>query len=124
MVFDVHEMRDGRPLMQARGLLDAYRDAYRTQDSDVGVILIVHGNALPLVASDVLWERFRLGEASNVLDAETGKPALRNVYAAGREKGALPASAAIDPLQRRGVRFALCHTQSRGRRACGQRRPK
>jgi hypothetical protein len=109
-IVDAPALGDGRPLLQTRNFLDAYRDAYRAPEREVSVALGVHGSTTPIVFRDAIWERFRLGEHFRITDPATGAPATRNVYANVRPGDPVPADAAIDALQRRGVVVNLCNT--------------
>src|SRR5262249_16880536 len=59
---DIATHRDGKPLSQARNVLDAWRDAFHVADNEVNLVLCVHGEGIPIVLTDALWERFKIAD--------------------------------------------------------------
>lgn len=108
-VFDAPSLQNGKPLMQARNFLNAYREAYGLTDRDVSAAVVVHGMALPLVFDDATWEHFDLGAHFQITDPATKAPSKRNVFAHVRGGDPVPVDASIDALQERGVVFVLCN---------------
>ena len=109
-VFDVSSLYEGKVLRQAKNFLDAWRDAYKTPESDVNLVIGVHGDAIPLVMTDALWARFKLGEQYKVTDASTKSAAAQNVFASEHAVagGLIPLVQSVESLQKRGVRFLVC----------------
>jgi intracellular sulfur oxidation DsrE/DsrF family protein len=109
-VFDTAVHRNGRPLLQAKNFLDAWRDAFRVAESDVNLVLGVQAEATPLLLSDSLWSRFRIGELFDVIDPATKAPATKNLFTMANvaTPGLIPAEQSIEALQKRGVRFLMC----------------
>ena len=109
-VFDVAAHRNGRPLAQAKNYMDAWRDAFHVPDRDVNLVIGVHGEGFPLVLTDALWARYRIGEQYEVTDAATKAPAVVNVFTTAHvvANGPVTAEQTVDALQRRGVRFLVC----------------
>ena len=108
-IFDASALSGGRPLVQARNFMNAYREAYGLEDSDVNAVIGVHGETVPLVFQDRVWERFALGERYRMQDARTKAPARRNVYFPAAPGSAVDADASVEALQARGVVFLLCN---------------
>jgi hypothetical protein len=90
--------------------LDVHRDVSGLEFPDVNVVIGVN-TSFALNASDALWEKYSLGERSDVKDPATGKPALRNVYL-GTGKGDTRSS--IRSLQARGAVFIQCNVALQG----------
>ena len=109
-VFDTAVHRNGRPLLQAKNFLDAWRDAFHVPESNVNLVLGVQAEATPLLLSDALWSRFRVGELFDVIDPATKAPATKNLFTAQNvaTPGLIPPEQSIEVLQKRGVRFLMC----------------
>lgn len=109
-VFDMSAHKNGKPLTQAKNLLDAWRDAFKVPESDVNLVIGVHGDAIPVVLTDALWARFRIGEQYEVTDAGTKAPGVRNAFisANAAAAGLVTAEQSVEGLQKRGVRFIVC----------------
>jgi hypothetical protein len=90
--------------------LDVHRDVSGLEFPDVNVVIGVN-TSWALNASDALWEKYALGERSDVKDSATGKPALRNVYL-GTGKGDTRSS--VRSLQARGAVFIQCNVALQG----------
>ena len=107
--FDIATHRDGKPLNQARNVLDAWRDAFHVADRDVNLVLCVHDEAIPIVLIDALWERFKIADQYAVATALQPRP-VKNVFLSANavSAGLVAADATVEALQRRGVRVAVC----------------
>lgn len=109
-VFDVAAHKDGKPLVQAKNYLDAWRDAFGVPDRELNLVLGIHGDAFPMVARDELWSRYQLGEQYDARDRSTGRPADQNMFSAphARSRGGLRDGQAVEELQARGVVILVC----------------
>jgi intracellular sulfur oxidation DsrE/DsrF family protein len=109
-VFDVSAHRNGKPLGQVKNHLDAWRDAFKTPEHDVNVVVGVHGDAAPFVLTDALWTRYKIGQQYEVTDGATKSPGTRNVFTAAHAAaaGLVTPDQTIEALQKRGVRFIVC----------------
>ncbi|HTE44181.1 MAG TPA: hypothetical protein VK636_02965 [Gemmatimonadaceae bacterium] len=109
-VFDMSAHRNGKPLGQSKNYLDAWRDSFKVLERDINLVIGVHGDAIPLVLTDALWSRYKLGEQYEVTDGGTKGPAVRNVFTAANAAGAglVTPEQSIESLQKRGVRFLIC----------------
>ncbi|HEY0970275.1 MAG TPA: hypothetical protein VGE02_04770 [Gemmatimonadales bacterium] len=107
-VFDVATHRDGHALAQAKGFLDAYEQAYDVPAQDVNLVLGVRGSGLPLVLSDAMWARYRIGEQYGVTGAAA---ATRNLFTSAHAQagGLVGVEQTVDALQRRGVLVLVCN---------------
>ena len=96
------------PLRMSSNFLDAYREAFGADASDVHAVIGIHGGALNMGFDDALWAKYELGKAGNITDPATKAPAVRNVYA---REGTYNVAA----LQKRGVVILMCNTALRSR---------
>lgn len=93
---------DGRPLRFCKNFLDTFRDVYKLQHPEVNTAVGVSGPAFPLNASDRLWEKYKLGERSKVIDPMTRQPSIRNVFYDGTD-------ISVKAIQARGTIFWQCN---------------
>jgi intracellular sulfur oxidation DsrE/DsrF family protein len=109
MAFDIATHKDGKPLSQARNVLDAWRDAFHVGESDVNLVLCVHAEGIPIVLTDPLWERFKIADQYAVAPPLEPRPE-KNVFlsANAASAGLVTAGETVEALQRRGVRVAVC----------------
>lgn len=109
-VFDVSAHKNGKPLGHAKNYMDGWRDAFKTPEHDVNLVMGIHGEAAPFVLNDALWERYKIGQQYELTDGETKTAAVRNVFttAHAAPAGLVPADQTIEALQQRGVRFIIC----------------
>ena len=115
-VMDIAAHRNGKPLAQAKNFLDAWRDAFKMPERGVNLVLGIHGEGIPIVLTDALWARYRIGEQYDVKDGATKQAAVRNVF---REPHAADGSLvspeqSVEALQRRGVRVLICNNTIAG----------
>ena len=119
MVFDMPQPAGGLPAIHVRNYLETYRTAYGLTYPDVNAVVGLYYLTTALAFTDPVWARYRLGAAAQVVDADTGQPAERNVLwkpRPGRDvlpiaggPVPVPADCAITELQRRGTRVLLCN---------------
>ncbi len=109
-VFDVTAHKNGKPLTQAKNFLDAWRDAFKTPEHDVNLVVGIHGEAAPLVLNDALWQRYTIGQRYSVTDGETRGAAIRNVFVSAHAAaaGLVTPEQSVEALQQRGVQFVIC----------------
>lgn len=109
-VFDMSAHGNGKPLTQAKNYLDAWRDAFRVPERDLNLVIGLHGDAIPVVLTDALWSRYKIGEQYGVVDQGTKSAGVRNVFAASNASagGLVTPEQSVEGLQKRGVRFLIC----------------
>ena len=107
LVFDLlwHTLRPNS-LNPARNYLDVHKQVFGRELPEVNVVLGMNSTSFAINASDVLWAKLKLGERYNILDADTGRPATRNVYL-GSRGGGRPDT--VLALQARGAVFMMCN---------------
>jgi len=116
VAFDWSAHKNGKPLSQGKNYLDAWRDAFKATERDINLVFAIHGDAIPVVLTDALWSRYKIGEQYEVVDGGTKQPAIRNVFtAANAGTGGLVApDESVESLQKRGARFAVCRNTVAG----------
>ncbi len=109
-VFDMSAHKNGKPLTQAKNYLDAWRDAFKVSERDVNLVIGVHGDAIPVVLTDALWSRYKIGEQYEVTDGGTKAAGVRNAFvtANATAAGLVTPEQSVEGLQKRGVRFLVC----------------
>ncbi|GAC1480728.1 MAG: hypothetical protein NVS1B4_25950 [Gemmatimonadaceae bacterium] len=109
-VFDTAAHKNGKPLVQAKNFLDAWRDAFKVSEHDINLVIGVHGEGIPFVLNDALWSRYKIGEQYGVTDGATKVSATQNVFSSDHAAGAgvVTRDQSIETLQNRGVRFLIC----------------
>ena len=93
---------DGRPLRFCKNFLDTFRDVYKLESPDINTAVGVSGPAFPLNASDRLWEKYKLGERSKIIDPMTKQPSVRNIFYDGSD-------ISVKATQARGTIFWQCN---------------
>jgi hypothetical protein len=108
-VFDLgsFDLSVDSPLRQPVTYFAAHREVSKLEPpNDVNVLVAISHKAFPMNATDALWEKLKLGELWNIKDAQTGKPATRNVFLGPATN---PGGATVRGLQTRGVVFWQCN---------------
>jgi hypothetical protein len=107
-VYDMPELNNGMGLAWSWVFLLTGAQGYGVPESDLGVVVILRHDALPLAFNDAAWAKYNLGEVFKIDDPETKAPAVRNPYYL--KPGALPIpDAGLKPLIERGVKVAACN---------------
>lgn len=111
-VFDMGTLEAG--LHVPTNYLDAFEEVMKLERGEVLAVIGIASSAFPMNASDALWAKFELGEKWKVEDTDTGKPAVRNVYAAEPAPKEFRAKDTIGALLARGTVFWQCHNALMG----------
>src|SRR5204863_2556916 len=93
---------DPRALRFCRNFLDTFRETYKLEFPNVNTAVGISGPAFPMNASDRLWEKYRLGERSKIIDPMTKQPAVRNILLEGGDLS-------VKAMQARGTVFWQCN---------------
>ena len=107
IVLDMREPNDGMALAWAWVFLFTAPQAYGIPESDLGTVMVLRHNAIPVALEDSAWKKYKLGEYFKINDPETGKPAVRNPYYLKMSEPFLP-EMALQKLIDRGVRVIAC----------------
>ena len=106
-VTDWPDLNHGMGLGYTLSFLMTAPVAYGVPESDVGAVLVIRHNTIPIAMRDPVWLKYNLGELFGIADPDSNAPALRNPYFL--KPGALPfADAALQKLMDRGVKVAAC----------------
>ncbi len=118
-VYDISPIGGGKFLNNVKNSLNGLELGFGVPHAEMKIAVALHGPANLLNYDDYIWNKYQVGEWLNVTDPETGKPAVRNIFAGS---GKLPASQDPDDersiyqvhdittLRHRGVQFLSCHT--------------
>jgi intracellular sulfur oxidation DsrE/DsrF family protein len=109
-MFDLEKHRNGHGLGQAASMLEVWRRDYRMEPPSVNIVVGARGTGIPILLSDSLWARYRLGEQYEVFRPGTKDAYDVNPFSARNvQPGALiAAEQSVESLQRRGVLFLAC----------------
>lgn len=107
-VTDWPDLNNGMGLAYTFGFLISAPAGYGCAPGDVGAMLVLRHDTIPLAMQDAVWEKYKLGELFHIVDPDTKAPAVRNPYYL--KPGALPfPDLALSKLIERGVKVALCN---------------
>ena len=107
ILLDMREPNGGMALAWAWVWLFTAPPAYGVPESDVGTVVVLRHNGIPIALEDSAWKKYKLGEYFKIDDPETGKPAVRNPYYLTMSEPFLP-DMAMQKLIDRGVRVVAC----------------
>jgi hypothetical protein len=93
---------DDRPLRFCKNFLDTFRDVYKLEHPGVNTAAGISGPAFALNATDRLWEKYKLGERSKIIDPMTKQPSVRNIFYDGSD-------ISVKAMQARGTIFWQCN---------------
>lgn len=107
VLLDMREPNGGMAFAWAWVWLLTAPQAYGGPESDVGTVVVLRHNGIPIALEDSAWKKYKLGEYFKIDDPETGKPAVRNPYYLTMSEPFL-ADMAMQKLIDRGVRVVAC----------------
>ncbi len=93
---------DARPLRFCKNFLDTFRDVYKLEHPGINTAVGISGPAIALNATDRLWEKYKLGERSKIIDPMTKQPSVRNIFYDGSD-------ISVKAMQARGTIFWQCN---------------
>jgi len=105
VVYDMHEHKDFWAGIWANIYLATNQDV-----KNVGVAIVMRHGGFPFALNDAMFAKYKLGEFFNIIDKNTGKPSLRNMYwePTGNDYP-LPGLDGIKALLKKGVAFCVCN---------------
>ena len=107
-LYDMPELNGGFGLVWSWAFFTTGSQAFGLPESDLGVVIVLRHDALPLAFNDSAWAKYKLGEVFKIEDPDTKAPAVRNPYYL--KPGAVPLpDAALQKLIARGVKVAACN---------------
>ena len=94
---------DNRPLRFCKNFLDTFRDVYKLEHPGINTAVGISGLAIAMNVSDRIWEKYKLGERSKIIDPMTKQPSVRNIFL---DDGS---DISIKAMQARGTIFWQCN---------------
>jgi intracellular sulfur oxidation DsrE/DsrF family protein len=107
-LYDMPEVNQGIGLVWSWAFLTTGASAYGLLEKDLGVVIVLRHNAIPLALNDAAWAKYKLGEVFKIEDPDTRAPARRNPFYHMPGAFAVP-EAALEKLIARGVKVAVCN---------------
>ena len=101
----------GEAVLFANNLYVANQSAYKLNDADLSIIVVMRHFATPFAFTDAIWSKYgkAMGELLQFNDPKTKQPPSTNLYNAAGYGMALPnLGNTIDGLIKRGTQFAVC----------------
>lgn len=122
-VWDVVNIGGGKFLSNIKNSLNGLHFGYGVPTEQIKIAAALHGPANMMNYDDYVWDKYQIGEWLNVIDPETKKPAVRNIFYKSKngidkdsaskdpsDRDSLFQNTSIEALQSRGVEFMSCHT--------------
>ena len=100
-LIDAYAVNAGFPLAFAYTFLVPNKSA-------TAVVVLRHG-AFPIALGNAMWEKYKIGESSKIIDPETKAPAIKNPFLRPKPGVLLADDFAIDRLLDRGVVIGACN---------------
>jgi len=79
-VFDSPQIEDGGGLFRAIMWMNQNKEVYGLKDGEMNAVLVIRHTAIPMVATDEYWARYKVGKKHKVTDWSVNKPAERNPF--------------------------------------------
>jgi hypothetical protein len=109
-LYDMPEINGAMGLVWSWAFFATGAPAYGLPESDLGVVIVLRHNALPLALNDSVWMKYKLGEWYKLNDPDTNAPAVRNPFYLTPSALAVPVpDAVLQKLIARGVKVAVCN---------------
>lgn len=106
-VVDWPEESHGMGLAYTYAFLRSAPAGWGVPESDIGAVLVIRHNAIPMALNDSVWAKYKLGMAFEITDPTTSAAAVRNPYYSAPIPLPFP-EMALSALIARGVRVAAC----------------
>jgi len=107
--FDATSVNSGFALAYAMNWLDTMKSTYNVTDKDLNAVIGFRHFSVPLVYTDEIWAKYKLGEFAQLNDPKTNAPATRNIYYNPKQGDLMFPGMAIDQLKPRGTTFVVCN---------------
>ncbi len=107
VLLDMREPNGGMALAWAWVFLFTAPQAYGVPESDLGTVMVLRHNGIPIALEDSAWKKYKLGEYFKIDDPQTKAPAVRNPFYATVDEPLIP-DMALQKLMDRGVKVAAC----------------
>ena len=107
-VYDIPEPNNGMGLIWSWVLQLTGSQGYGVSEQDIGVVVVLRHNAIPIAFADPVWERYKLGETFKINDPVTKAAAIANPFYHIKSPD-LPPDAALEKLIAKGVKVGVCN---------------
>jgi intracellular sulfur oxidation DsrE/DsrF family protein len=107
-VFDATMITSGLAPGHVDLYLRNYNEIYGVDEKDMGAVLVIRHEAVPMVLNDAFWQKYQLGSKLRLNDPATGSATTRNYFAAGGTKP-VPELTTLENLHGRGVIILGCN---------------
>ena len=107
-VYDMPEPNNGMGLIWSWVFQLTGSQGYGVAEKDIGVVVVMRHNAIPIAFADPVWEKYKLGEVFKINDPVTKAPATANPYHHIKSPD-LPPDAALEKLLAKGVKVGVCN---------------
>jgi len=107
-VYDMPEPNNGMGLIWSWVFQMTGAQGYGVAEKDIGVVVVLRHNAIPIAFADPVWEKYKLGEVFKINDPVTKAPAIANPYYQIKSPD-LPPDAALEKLLAKGVKVGVCN---------------
>ena len=104
---------DARPMRFCKNFLDTFRDVYKLEHPGINTAAGISGPAIALNMTDRVWEKYKLGERSKIIDPMTKQPSEEHLLRRQRHQREGDAGARHD--------FLAVQRRARQRRAAAGR---
>ncbi len=113
IVFDATRPNGNMPFAWPK-IFQLTNAATGTQESNVGVVVVLRHEAIPYAMESRLWKKYSFGKMFKIDDEETNAPSLRNMFWQAKPgdfsvPGVGPVEIGINQLQDHGVMFCVCN---------------
>jgi hypothetical protein len=108
-LFDVPEPNQGFGLIWSFVFLLTGPQAFGVAENELGVVVVMRHNGIPLALNDAMWSKYKLGAFFKLTDPATKAPATRNFFVSSGPGDLVVPDAALDRLLARGVRAGACN---------------
>jgi len=102
-VVDGYEANAGFPLVFVHTFL------LPNDPADTTAVLVLRHGAFPFALDSAMWEKYKIGETTKIIDPETKAPAVKNPFYKPKSGVLLVDDMAIDRLLARGVIIGACN---------------
>jgi intracellular sulfur oxidation DsrE/DsrF family protein len=108
-VLDAVSVNNGMSLVWSMVFLNTHNQASELADKQLSAVTVLRHDAIPIGFQDSIWKKYKLGEAFNVTDPATKKPAERNPYFHPKQGELMLPGMEVETLLGRGVIFGVCN---------------
>jgi hypothetical protein len=108
-LYDMPELNKGFGLAWSWAFFTTGAQAYGIPETQLGVVLVLRHNALPLAFDDSVWNKYKLGEVFKIEDPDTKAPAVRNPFYLKPGGIPLPDASLQKLIARPNMKIAACN---------------